>query len=69
MCTQCSQRHCCDSAISQYHIECVRHSQVHPDVSGTDTTMEAVQLNLAYARLIGVSSLLNCTDNLHQWQL
>lgn len=42
--------------------------QVHPDVSGTDTTLEAVQLNLAYARLIGVSSLLDCLDQLHPSQ-
>jgi hypothetical protein len=30
-----------------------RLQEVHPDVSGADTTLEAVQLNLAYARLIG----------------
>ena len=35
-------------------------------MSGTDTTLEAVQLNLAYARLIGVRSLLDCNlDSQH----
>lgn len=31
-----------------------RLQEIHPDVSGSDTTAAAVQLNLAYTRLIGV---------------
>ena len=48
-----------------YRVCCI---QVHPDVSGTDTTLEAVQLNLAYARLIGVSNLIDCAGTLRSLQ-
>jgi len=33
-----------------------RLQDIHPDVSGRDSTAEAVQLNLAYSQLLGVSN-------------